>query len=90
MWLLLSFVSNLLQKPVANCFLTNRGWLAVVVMMIKCNNDLHPGLPKGEAHRVTLSIHVDVSIQFSREILVLRIQVSHKFSKNTRSVEGRT
>lgn len=52
-----------------------------MVMMIKCNNDLHPGLPKGEAHRVTLSIHVDVSIQFSREILVLRIQVSHKFSK---------
>lgn len=82
MWLPLSFVSNLLQELVVNCFLPDLGWFAVVVMMIKCNNDLHPGLPEGEAHRMTLSVHVDVSIQFCRGILVLRIQVSYKFSKN--------
>lgn len=90
MWLLLSFVSNLLQKVVANCFLTNQGWFAVVVLMIKCNNDPHPGLPKGEAHRMTLPIHVDLSIQFCREILVLGIKVSYKYNKNIRLVETRT
>lgn len=61
-----------------------------MVVVIKCNNDLHPGLPKGEAHRMTLFIHVDVSIQFPRDILVLGIKVSYKYSKNIRSVEART
>lgn len=60
-----------------------------MVTMIKCNNDLHPGLPKEEAHKMTLSIHVYASIKFGREMLVLRIQISYKFNKNIRSVEKR-
>lgn len=34
---------------------------------------------------MTVSIHVYASIKFCRVILVLRIQISHKFNKNRRS-----
>lgn len=37
----LSFISNLLQKLVATRF-----FIEGVVNIIKCNNDLYPGLPK--------------------------------------------
>lgn len=90
MWLLLSFVSNLLQKLAASCFLTNQGWFAVVVLMIKCNNDLHPGLLRGEAHRMTFIYPCGCVNPILQGNTGVEDTSFYTFSKNIRSVETRT